>query len=249
MLNKNSIVNETREFFDLKKRLKLELENLEKKVYSEKEVFSKVSRTFDSLKEITIKTNSNYFKLKLETLENLLNKLLEKRKYKKIEFDRIFKTLEKIQENETVEFLDLALKSRIEKISEKIVYTNQQVQKKENQSYYLFSFNNLFYLCRFYPTKFIYEADSSKQFVRIKNERYPIFPIYTNSNKSSLEYSNILILKLPSSYKCFRYDKLEKIDDLNTDELKSRLIDLDIQMGDLKSYLRYKGKRVHYLDI
>ena len=245
----NKIVHESREFFDLKKRLKLELEDLEKRIYSEKDIFSRVNKTFQILKEITIKTNSNYFKLKLETLETQLNKLLEKRRYKKIEFDRIFKTLAKIQENETVEFLDLALKSRIEKISEKIVYTNQQIQKKENLSYYLFSFNNLYYLCRFYPTKFIYEADSSKQFIKIKSERYPIFPLYKNVTKDSLEYSNILILKLPSTYKCYRFDTIEKIDDLSLDELKSRLIKLDIQMGDLKSYLRYKGKRLHFLDI
>ena len=119
MINQNIIPRETREFFDLKNKLVEEIENYEKKVFSEKENLEQIQKTFDRLWEMLDKNDSEYFRLRLDTLDKLLKRNIEKRAYKKIEFDRMFKVLDKIKQNDSVEFLNEAIKNRIEKISGK----------------------------------------------------------------------------------------------------------------------------------
>ena len=89
MINQNIIPRETREFFDLKNKLVEEIENYEKKVFSEKENLEQIQKTFDRLWEMLDKNDSEYFRLRLDTLDKLLKRNIEKRAYKKIEFDRM----------------------------------------------------------------------------------------------------------------------------------------------------------------
>lgn len=108
-------------------------------------------------------------------------------------------------------------------------------------------------MVRNYPKRILYEADATKDFIRIKNVRYPLFPAYTGIDRSRgefhLEYCNILILKVRTEYRCFRFDELESISDLTYSSLKTRLIALSEPVKDIKHYIRIRGKRVYYLDV
>ena len=99
----------------------------------------------------------------------------------------------------------------------------------------------------------MYDVDATKDFVKIKRERYPIFPAYTgikNKDKDfQLEYCNILILKVRTEYKCLRFDEMESVNDLTYVSLNTKLIPLTEPMQDVKHYIRIRGKRVYYLDL
>lgn len=248
-----TIAKETREFFDLKNQLVEEIEKYEKKVYSEKEDLEQIQNTFNRLREMLAKNDSEYFKLRLDTVEQLLKRNVQKRAYRKIEFDRIFKTLDKIKQNDSVEFLSEALKNRIEKISEKIVRSKRKTKPASTDTFYLLTYKSLNFLVRNFPTQILYDVDATKDFVKIKRQRYPLFPAYTgikdNEKDFTLEYCNVLILKVRTEYKCIRFDNIETISDLTPVSLKAKLIPLSEPMQDIKHYIRFKGKRVYYLDL
>lgn len=253
MRNQSIIPKETREFFDLKNKLVEEIEIYEKKVYSEKENLEQIQKTFNRLWEMLDKNESEYFRLRLDTLDKLLRRNAEKRAYKKIEFDRIFKVLDKIKQDDSVEFLNEAIKNRIEKISEKIVFSQQKNKPVEKDGFYLFNYNSLNFLVRNYPCKTLQETDATKNFVKIKGERYPIFPSYLRLGNEpiefQLEYCNLLILKIGNGYKCFRYHEMELITDLTHSSIQSKLIPLSESIQNVKHYIRIRGKRVYYLDL
>lgn len=253
MINQSIISKETREFFDLKNKLVEEIEKYEKKVYSEKEDLKQIQSTLNRLWEMLDKNDSEYFKLRLDTLDKLLKRNTEKRAYKKIEFDRMFKVLDKIKQNDSVEFLNEAIKNRIEKISEKIVRSKQKLKTAQKDGFYLLTYKSLSFLVRSYPAKILYDVDATKDFVKIKTERYPIFPAYTGIPKTErdfqLEYCNILILKVRTEHKCLRFDEIETVTDLTYTSLNTKLIPLTEPMQDVKHYIRIRGKRVYYLDL
>ncbi len=248
MQTKNfKIIQESREFFDLKNRLQIEIEEFEKQIHSEKENIEKIYSSLAQLKNFIQQSQSPYFKIKLDTLETFLNHALLKRKYTKIEFDRIFKTLEKIKETETSEFLNQAIQNKIQKISEN--FSDVKVQTKDVDIFYKFSYNTVDYFVRGYSKRILYGIDASKKILRIKKEAFPIFPRYIKKSKNEIEYCNLLILKVRTSYQCLRFDKLEIIEDLTFHSLEKKLIPLDLKMEEIKSYIRYKGKRLYFLDI
>ena len=249
-MNTLKIVQDTREFFDLKNRLQLELEEFEKKVFSEKENLNKIYDTFYELKSFVRKKESNYFQLKVSSLESLLNRLTIKRKYQKIEFDRVFKTLEKIKETESSEFLNQAINHRIQKITEKFLpYTPPVELEKKGDKFYRFSYKGLDYLVKGFPKKFLLGADASKRFLRIGEVKVPIFPISNSADQENFQSCNILLLKVRTQYSCYRYDTLEEVYDIPYLNFEKKLIKLDIAKTEINSYIRYKGKRHYYIDL
>lgn len=250
-MNTLKIVQDTREFFDLKNRLQLELEEFEKKVFSEKENLNQIYETFYELKSFVRQTESNYFQIKVNSLESLLNRLTIKRKYQKIEFDRVFKTLEKIKETESSEFLNQAINHRIQKITEKFLpYTPPPAEiEKKGDKFYRFSYKGLDYLVKAYPKKFLLGVDASKKYLRIGNEKFPIFPIFNLTDEENFQSCNVLLLNIRTSYKCYRYDVLEEVYDIPYLNFEKRLNKLDISKTEINSYIRYKGKRHYYIDV
>ncbi len=249
-MNSFKIIQDSREFFDLKLRLRLELEEFEKKVYSENESLNKIYGTLYELKSFVRKTESHYFQIKVNNLENLLNSLITKRKYKKIEFDRVFKTLEKIKETESSEFLNQAINYRIEKISEKFIpKTPKLLVDKNSNKFYRFNYKGLDYLVKAYPKKFILGADASKKFLRIGEEKFLIFPMFNFTEEENFQSCNILILILQNTFKCFRYNSFEEIYDIPYLNFEKKLTSLDLSTTEINSYLRYKGKRHYYINL
>jgi hypothetical protein len=249
-MNTLKIVQDTREFFDLKSRLQIELEEYEKKIFSEKENLNKIYNTFYELKSFVRKSNSNYFQIKVNSLETQLNLLTQKRKYQKIEFDRVFKTLEKIKETESSEFLNQAISDKIQKIAENLSPYSKPIfeNKKEGDKFYRFSYKGLDYLVKAFPKKFILGADVSKKFLRIGEDKFPIYPTL-QIDEEKFESCNILILKVRTSIKCYRYEILEDVFDIPYLNFEKKLIKLDISTSEINSYIRYKGKRHYFIDI
>lgn len=109
------------------------------------------------------------------------------------------------------------------------------------------------FLVRYYPNQILKDVDATKDFVRIKKHRYPLFPSYTGLNKNekdfTLDYCNVIILKVRTEYKCIRFDEMEIVNDLTYTNLNKRLIPIKKPMHDIKHYIRIKGKRIYYLDI
>ena len=247
------IPKETREFFDLKNKLVEEIENYEKKIYSEKENLNQIQKTFALLREFALKHNSEYFLLRLDTFDKLLKRNAEKRAYRKIEFDRMFKVLNKIKQEDSIEFLNEAIRNRIEKISEKLIYSKQNNKPTEQNGFYLFTYKSLSFLVHNYPSKVLKDVDATKNFIKIKEKRYPIYPSYISLQSSKvefqLEYCNLLILKITTGYKCYKFDELELVTDLSKISLQTKLIPLSDSIQDVKHYVRLRGKRVYYLDV
>ncbi len=253
MLNRSTIHEEVREFFDTKSQLVTEIERYEKKVYSEKKDLANIKKILEKLWSLVDKSRSEYFRIRLVTLDMLLKRNEEKRGYRKIEFDRIFKVLSKIKEDDGVEFLNEGIKNRIEKISEKLFRSTHQLEPENEDFFYLLTYKSLSFIVRSYQKKILQDVDATKSYVRIKNKRYPLFPAYTGLKTSDqdfdLEYCNVLILKVRTEYKCFRFDHIETITDLSYDYLHAKMIPLEEPIQEIKHYIRMKGKRVYYLDV
>lgn len=249
MILDSVIASDSRLFFDLKKELKSELENYEAKVYNEKDDFVKIRDYLDKLNTIIETHDSEYFRLRVKTLNALLNRLIEKRKYRKIDFDRIHKILDKIRESDSVEFLNEALKNRIERISEKLVASKKKEEEKYDDAFYLFTHKSLHFVVREHPKKILYDVDATKNFIKYKGKRYPIFPVFHPMESFPVEFCNLLILKAKSGIKCYRFDSLEKLEELTAASLYKMLKNLDEPMGEIKSYIRWKGKRVYFIEL
>lgn len=252
MLGRYNIHTDVRDFFDRKNQLVAEIESYERKVYSEREDLERIDKLFKQLLVLVEKTKSEYFRLKLSTLEKLLNRIQEKRNYRKIEFDRIFKTLEKMKEDESIEFLNEGIKNRIEKISERIVRSSQKLEIETKNKFFLLTYKSLSFLIRDCEKKILQDVDATKSYIRIKNKRYSLFPAYTGlktDEDAPLDYCNVLIVKTKGDYKCFRFDKMETVTDLTYDYLQAKLVELTEPVQDIKHYIRLRGKRVYYLDL
>ena len=252
MLNRSTIHEEVREFFDTKNKLVQEIEKYEKKVYSEKKDLANIRKIQESLWTIVDKSKSEYFKIRLLTLDKLLKRNEEKRGYRKIEFDRIFKILSKIKEDDAVEFLNEGIRNRIEKISEKLFRGTHQMELESEDNFYLLTYKSLSFIVRSYEKKILQDVDATKSYVRIKNKRYPLFPAYTGlktGDDFELDYCNVLILKVRTEYKCLRFDHIETITDLSYDYLHAKMIPLEEPIQEIKHYIKLRGKRVYYLDV
>ncbi|HRG46143.1 MAG TPA: hypothetical protein PLX69_17025 [Leptospiraceae bacterium] len=253
MLNRSTIHEEVREFFDTKNNLIREIERYEKKVYSEKQDLARIQKILDQLWTLVDKSNSEYFRVRLVTLDKLLKRNAEKRTYRKIEFDRIFKILSKIKEDDGVEFLNEGLRNRIEKISERLFRTTHHLEPETEDKFYLLTYKSLSFIVRSYEKKILQDVDARKSYVRIKNKRYPLFPAYTglktDDEDFQLDYCNVLILKVRTDYKCFRFDHIETVSDISYDYLNAKMIPLEEPIQEIKHYIRLRGKRVYYLDV
>jgi hypothetical protein len=249
------IARETRKFFDLRLKLKSEIESIEKDIYERTKFLDGALETFRDLQTISEKLDSPYFEIRLRKLEILLLRLKDSKKYKKMEFDRIFSVIEKIKQSDSVEFLNEALKNKIEKIAESHIKIKDHIEKspETKDQTYLFNYAGVNFVTRGFPRKIVYDVDADKNFVRISEKRYPIFPKTSlnplqTEEEMILKSTNLLILKLKKTYCCFRFDYFDIISEMNYEDLKRKLRKLDEPISGIEKYMNWKDKRYYYLD-
>ena len=140
-----------------KNKLVQEIEKYEKKYTPKKKDLANIRKYKRVSGRSLIKSKSEYFKIRLLTLDKLLKRNEEKRGYRKIEFDRILKFFQRLKEDDAVEFLNEGIRNRIEKISEKLFHGTHQMELESEDNFYLLTYKSLSFIVRSYEKKILQE--------------------------------------------------------------------------------------------
>lgn len=250
MTPNNSKVDQTRQFYDLKNAIVAELEKIENSVYENNSLLDGLDRKLEKIYSIALDLENEYFILRLQTIRNQYQKFKTKKGYRRIEFDRLFKLCQKLQESNTVEFFNEAIQARIQKISANYYAKklNQKIQPtilRENK-YIVYTFQKMYFVVKSLPKRILYNVPYSLKRVRFMEEAFDIFPFIPFANPETGK-SKLLILRHGIDFKPLRMDAVESEIELFPEEIQNKTRPLEGN-GQIKKFLRWKGNNCYLIE-
>jgi hypothetical protein len=245
------VIEDSRYFFDLKLEIQRDVHVLEKAVYDFSGRLDEVRQKVERLNQLAEKHGSEYFTLKIKSLQSQIQKIKKKKGYNKIEFDRLLSMLSKIQESERVEFLSEAIRAKIEKIAETSLNQkkkNIHVPDRKNK-YFLFNFQRILYLVKSLPKRIMYNVSFSQKGIVFRNQRFPIFPSNPMSMDSETMDSKLVIIRNGTKFLGLRYDFFETELEMDENEIEERTHTLEQSNAFIRKYIKWKGQKCYILEI
>lgn len=267
MGTKNSKIDDTKLFFEKKFQTKIALEEFEKLIFEASRKLDKAIDLADEMETIALKRKAYYFLHRARRLKYQLEDLKDSKGYQKKEFDFSYKLLEKIDENDSSEFLDKLLKGSIEKLA--INLGNGYPEKQSPHSgtmphpkkYFTFTFRGVHFLAEKKPQKIVRNVNHKKSHVRIGLKRYPIQPgpglgIPPEEGEIA-DPTHLCILKFESSvlpnqfdYRCFFFHTIDKEILFDESTVKSRLRYMEEGTSPyLNRFFRYAGTNYYLIEM
>lgn len=262
----NSRIDDSRKFFESKFKTKFILEEFEKLIFEANAKLNEAMQIAADMEEIANRRKAYYFLHRTRRLKLQLDDFKENKGYEKKEFDFLYKLLDKIDENESTDFLDAMLRGSIEKVAQGL---HQPTTTEENLSestssrkrnYFTFIYRGVYFISPKYPQKLIRNIDEEKSNVRIGLKRYPIYPGpafgIAPREMDILEPTHLCILKIKDEdegrdpdYRCFFYHKMDREVKFDESTVRSRLKPLEKGGSEfVKSYFRYAGKNYYLIE-
>ena len=245
---------DTRLFFDLKNSLKAKVEETEKEIYTLNQKLSEIFLVVEKMNSLATKHKSAYFKLKLTKLKILFRDFQDRKGYDKRDFDRLFNSISKIKQSESIEFLDESLKNRIARAAASITPKESVRSKLENKNlFFSFTFNNVHFITENFPKRIIRNVERKKEKVKIGGKSYEIFPGKDfglegeENDRFSIDNTNLLILKNANNYRCFFMDAPGEVIGFNKDTFQNKLKKTEIPLTGVNQYIKWKGTRHYYI--
>ncbi|MCC5813435.1 MAG: hypothetical protein JJT78_01650 [Leptospira sp.] len=262
---KNSRIEDSRDFFEKKFRTKILLEEFEKSIFNASKILDEAIELIEKMEEIALKRKAYYFLHRCRRLKLQLDDMKETKGYEKKDFDFSYKLLDKIDENESSDFLDSLLKGSIEKVAKSLTPTQEdshQISRSQNirKKYFTFTFRGVYFLAEKNPQRIIKNVNPNKVNVRIGKKRYPIYPgpnfgIAPQDDEIS-EPVHLCILKVEtpnispiSTYRCFFFHRMDKEIQFDESTVKSRLKPLESGISPyINNFFRYAGRNYYLIE-
>ncbi|WCL50161.1 hypothetical protein [Leptospira sp. GIMC2001] len=260
MAKSNSRIEDSRLFFEKKFQIKIDLEAYEKLIFEASKILDNARANSKLMEEIAIKRKAYFFLHRTRRLSLQIDDLKENHGYEKKEFDFIYKLLDKIDENESSDFLDSLLKGSIEKVASSLNPSTQSDAKKfqdlkDKKSFFTFTYRGVNFIAPKKPRKTILNVNPSKGSVVVGNKRYEIHPgksFGLDPDSDFAEPTHLCILKIDNGsipYRCFFYHKMDKEIRFDESSVKSRLRSIeDTKSEYIKSYFRYAGVNYYLIE-
>jgi hypothetical protein len=260
MSSGNSRIEDSRVFFENKYKIKFILEEFEKKIYEASDQLNEAIQIAHEMEEIATKRKAYYFLHRTRRLSLQLDDLKDSKGYEKKEFDFLYKIIDKIDENESSEFLDTVLRGTMERVASNL-NTNLEpkikpIQNSNTKSYFTFTYRGVHFIAPKKPRKIIENIDANKTYVRIGKKKFEIHPnnaFGISPDEDSInEPTNLCILKWsqdPPKYRCFFYHKMDQEIRFNESSVLSRLKTFEGGSNRyIKSYFRYAGVNYYLIE-
>ncbi|TGK01659.1 hypothetical protein EHO59_11135 [Leptospira semungkisensis] len=254
-------VKDSRFLFDLKRKFRYILEEVEKNTFDQNSEVRELESLWEEMFEVASRNDTPYFKARLSNLKRQLDGFVKTKAYEKSEFDRIYRQLEKIRKDDTVEFLDESMRSTIARISENT--TRLPIASSSNLEpgslggiplLLTFRCGTVHFIIKSGPKKVFRNINRNKDKVLYDGKKYPIFPtrsIYFSwegeERAWETEPGNLLMIRYPEGVRFFRCDAIGDTFRIPEDTFKRRLMPTDKQGGDIRYYFRKAGIRYYYI--
>ncbi|MCB1177482.1 MAG: hypothetical protein KDK36_07890, partial [Leptospiraceae bacterium] len=152
MSNNSKTISDSTTFIDLRNEVIAELCEIEESIYNANGEIDSLERKINRLYSIALELENEYFILRLQTIQNQFRKFRSKKGYRQLEFDRLFKLLEKLKDTDTVDFLNSAIKNRIDRIAKgvanKKVFRKVEPSELRENKFIVYTFQKLFFVVK-----------------------------------------------------------------------------------------------------
>lgn len=255
-------VKDSRFLFDLKRKFRYILEEVEKNTYDQDSEVRELETVWEEMFDVASRNDTPYFKARLSNLKRQLDGFVRNKAYEKQEFDRIYRQLEKIRKDDTVEFLDESMRSTLGRIAENTnrVTANLSGSGIEPGSLggipllLTFRCGTVHFIVKSGPKKIFRNVHRNKDKVLYEGKKYPIFPsrsIYFSwegeGRAWETEPGSLLMIRYPEGNRFFRCDALGDTFRIPEDTFKRRLQPTDKQSSEIRYYFRKAGVRYYYI--
>ncbi len=255
-------VKDSRFLFDLKRKFRYILEEVEKNTFDQNSEVRELETLWDEMFDVASRNDTPYFRARLSGLKHQLDGFVRNKAYEKSEFDRIYRQLDKIRKDDTVEFLDESMRNKLTRISEnthKIISTSVSAGIEPGALAGIpllltFRCGTVHFIVKSGPKKIFRNINRNKDKVWYEGVKYPIFPNRTiyfswegDERSWETEPGNLLMIRYPEGNRFFRCDALGDTFRIPEETFKNRLKPADRPGGEIRYYFRKAGVRYYYI--
>ena len=250
----------SKEFFEVKNLLQEKLKLTNEKNSSQDQLYIEINNISLKLQQIIENSDSLYFKIKIKNLKHKLESLIEKRVQIEKDFEQIFIQLNKINETDSVEFLNQSLKSRLDKIlfdfisDEKYLKDKKlNLQSKKNLTFFTFSYQMVHFFCLDSIKREIKKnVEIFENCIEYNDKAYSIFPDDKfGLKKDSIIHSkknDILMLHFKKKPIFLRFDELGEIFTLSEEQFQKMIKKMSFPLNTIKHYIQRKRLKYYFID-
>lgn len=243
------------EFFQTKIKLENELIRLEELERESKIHISSMIEFSEQLIQLSETNESPYFLQRSKRLNAEILKFKIKNEYKQKEFDTLFHILEKIKSEDKIEFLDSALKSRINRIANRLSVKKQipasSQDLKDKLVFICYVLEGVNFLVPKKKYRILRDIPAFKKQLRIKEKFVPLFPGpgFVLMEEGEKKQKNVILMKDSSKKEHgFYFDELKEDWAVSKTSLEG-LIEKDSTNEKILGKIKRKGKLYHLVKI
>lgn len=243
------------EFFQTKIKLENELIRLEELERESKIHISSMIEFSEQLIQLSETNESPYFLQRSKRLNAEILKFKIKNEYKQKEFDTLFHILEKIKSEDKIEFLDSALKSRINRIANRLSVKKQipasSQDLKDKLVFICYVLEGVNFLVPKKNYRILRDIPAFKKQLRIKEKFVPLFPGpgFVLMEEGEKKQKNVILMKDSSKKEHgFYFDELKEDWAVSKTSLEG-LLEKDSTNEKILGKIKRKGKLYHLVKI
>lgn len=209
-------VTGSNDFFTEKVKLEQALIDFEKLILEGNAYLESIASSLTVMQALAEEHNSAYFLQRVKKLQTYFHMLQLKKGYNRDDFDPLYHMLDKIKNEDRIEFLDSALKNRISKVARNLTETKSQKSKSQRsladkEIFTAFKIAGVHFLIPKRPHRVLKNIPAFKSRITLNQERISLFPgpgfLLTEENMELKK--NVLLIDATSTKKeGFYFDEL-----------------------------------------
>ncbi|MCW7491170.1 hypothetical protein ND861_00745 [Leptospira sp. 2 VSF19] len=240
-------------FFQTKIKLENELIRLEELERDAKVRINSMIDLSEEMIQLSKNNESPYFLQRSKRLNAEIIKFKIKNEYKQKEFDSLFHILEKIKSEDKIEFLDSALKNRINRIANHLIEKKISSPQKLNGKlvFICYMLEGVHFLIPKKSYRILRDIPAFKKQLRIKDKLVPLFPGpgFVLMEEGEKKQKNVILLKDSSKKEHgFYFDELKEDWAVSKTSLEE-MLEKDSTNGQILGKIKRKGKLYHLVKI
>ncbi|TGN17356.1 hypothetical protein [Leptospira idonii] len=246
------------DFFTEKVRLEAEFIDFEKKILEANEHLVNIEESLQKMLALSEENQTVYFLQRVKKLHVAFHTLRHHKGYNKEDFDPIYHVLNKIVNEDKIEFLDSALKNRIAKVARTLSVSEDKPSRSKQEDlsgkdvFTSFVLEGTHFLVPKLPHRILKNIPAFKSKMMIKKKVVPLFPgpgFVLSEDSPKENKKKVLVLKLDSTREeGFYFDRLEEDWAISKESILS-LLKEEKTNGKIMGKIRRKGIHYHLIRV
>jgi hypothetical protein len=246
-------ITSSNDFFTEKIKLEQALIDFEKLILEGDAFLQIIESALANMQSLAEENKSAYFLQRVKKLHVFFHSLKLHKGYSKDDFDPMHHVLEKIKNEDRIEFLDSALKNRISKIAKNLSpEKSEQTKDLANKEIFTaFKVGGVYFLIPKRPYRILKNIPAFKSSMSFNKIKVPLFPgpgFLISENEKESKKNVLLIQSTSSKQEGFYYDELLEDWAITKDSIKGMMKE---EKGNQKviGKIRRKGINYHVLKL